>query len=53
MAYTPTNWITGDVITATKLNNAETGIDDAHDLIDDLQEQLDAENINRIYGVKW
>ena len=24
MSYTPTTWVTGDVITATKLNNAET-----------------------------
>lgn len=27
--YVPTNWKTGDVITATKLNNMETGIADA------------------------
>lgn len=26
MAYTKTTWADGDVITATKLNNAETGI---------------------------
>lgn len=29
MAYTPTEWATGDVITATKLNNMEQGIEDA------------------------
>lgn len=26
MAYTPTEWVTGDVITAVKLNKAEQGI---------------------------
>ncbi len=35
--YNPTVWNTGDVITATKLNNAETGIDTAHDEIDELE----------------
>lgn len=29
MAYTPTEWETGDVITAVKLNNMEQGIEDA------------------------
>lgn len=29
MSYTPTNWATGDVITAEKLNNMENGILDA------------------------
>ena len=29
MAYTPTEWATGDVITAAKLNNMEQGIEDA------------------------
>lgn len=28
MSYTPTNWQTGDVITAEKLNNMEAGIGD-------------------------
>lgn len=27
MSYTPTNWQTGDTITAEKLNNIETGIE--------------------------
>lgn len=35
--YAPTTWATSDVITATKLNNAETGIDTAHNEIDDLE----------------
>lgn len=34
--YVPTTWVTGDVISATKLNNAETGIDNAHIEIADL-----------------
>lgn len=29
MAYIPTEWATGDVITAAKLNNMEQGIEDA------------------------
>ena len=32
--YVPTNWKTGDVITATKLNNMETGIANASELAD-------------------
>lgn len=28
--YDPTNWETGDIITAAKLNNMETGIDNAN-----------------------
>ena len=34
MAYTPTEWKTGDIITAEKLNKAEQGIKDAHDAAD-------------------
>ena len=33
MAYTPTVWKTGDVITAVKLNKAEDGIADAYDVM--------------------
>ena len=29
MSYTPTNWQTGDIVTAQKLNNIETGISNA------------------------
>ena len=29
MSYTPTTWVTGDTITAVKLNNMEQGIADA------------------------
>lgn len=30
MSYTPTNWQTGDTITAEKLNNMENGIENAN-----------------------
>lgn len=33
MAYTPTEWVTGDVITAEKLNKAEQGIKDANSVV--------------------
>lgn len=29
MAYTPTNWVTGDTVTATKMNKIENGIANA------------------------
>lgn len=29
MSYTPTTWAAGDTVTATKLNNMETGIENA------------------------
>ena len=32
-SYDPTNWKTGDVITATKLNNMEDGISDASNVL--------------------
>lgn len=41
MAYTPTVWETGDVITAEKLNNMECGIEAATPLI--LTETEDSE----------
>lgn len=34
MAYTPTDWTTGDAITAAALDHIETGIDEAHTAID-------------------
>lgn len=33
MAYTPTVWATGDVITAEKLNKAENGIAGAYEIV--------------------
>lgn len=32
MSYTPTNWQTGDTVTAEKLNNMEQGIEAANDV---------------------
>ena len=29
MAYTPTTWVTGDTVTATKMNKIENGIANA------------------------
>lgn len=40
MAYTPTNWKTGDVITAEKLNNMESGIADCDTAITGLKNDL-------------
>lgn len=39
MAYTPTVWETGDVITAEKLNKAEEGIADASPMIVEFSEE--------------
>ena len=39
MAYTPTEWKTGDVVTAAKLNNMENGIAGATAMIIHLNEQ--------------
>lgn len=44
MAYTPTTWVTGDTITAVKLNNMEQGIANAGGTLictytDDVQSQ--------------
>ena len=33
MAYTPTEWETGDIITADLLNHAEQGIADAYEIV--------------------
>ena len=40
MAYTPTNWETGDIITAVKLNNMESGIADCDTAISALKEDI-------------
>lgn len=37
MPYTKTSWLTGDTITALKLNNIEQGVYDAHTLITDAK----------------
>lgn len=41
MAYTKTTWSTGDLITAAKLNNAETGIDTAQSTAETAQSDVD------------
>lgn len=46
MAYTPTNWQTGDIITAVKLNNMESGIGANDTAITGLKS--DIENISGI-----
>ena len=46
MAYTPTNWKTGDVITAEKLNNMESGIADCDTAISALKEDLPYITVN-------
>lgn len=40
MSYTPTEWKTGDVITAERLNKAEQGIKDAHDNATDISSEI-------------
>jgi len=32
MAYTKTNWVSGDPITQERMNHIETGIEDAHNM---------------------
>lgn len=49
MPYTPTEWKTGDVITAEKLNKAEQGIKNAHDAAD--TSSGDGSNIFYIYAL--
>lgn len=45
MSYTPTNWVTGDTVTATKLNKIEQGIAEAvggkYDVYDFVISQVD------------
>lgn len=43
MSYTPTEWKTGDVITAERLNKAEQGIKDAHDNAADISSEISTE----------
>lgn len=43
MSYTPTEWKTGDVITAERLNKAEQGIKDAHDNDADISSEVATE----------
>lgn len=43
MAYTPTSWVTGDVVTAEKLNNIESGIVGNETAIGNIKEAFIAE----------
>lgn len=43
MTYIPTEWKTGDVITAERLNKAEQGIKDAHDNVADISSEISTE----------
>ena len=43
MAYTPTNWQDGDIITANKLNKLEQGISDNEQATEGLKEDLNSE----------
>ena len=40
MAYTPTEWETGDIITAEKLNNMEGGIDENDTAVIELDSNI-------------
>jgi hypothetical protein len=44
--YTPTDWETGDAITATKLDNNENKTEE-------LDNEIFNEQIKRTFGVKW
>lgn len=46
MGYIPTNWVTGDTITAEKLNKAEEGIADAGCTLN-----IVAEHHGSVYGI--
>lgn len=43
MSYVPTEWKTGDVITAERLNKAEQGIKDVHDNVADISSEISTE----------
>lgn len=44
MAYTPTNWQDGDIITAAKLNKIEQGLVNNEQAIEDATLQFDDPN---------
>ena len=41
MAYTPITWERGDVITVSRLNHMEEGIDDVGESVDSLKDTVD------------
>lgn len=52
MAYTPTDWKHGDVVTSEKLNNAEIGIEDAHAAIEELSEAIEQIDPGSLFAIK-
>ena len=40
MAYTPTNWQTGDIVSSERLNKLEKGVEDASVKVDAIEEEL-------------
>lgn len=50
MAYTKTQWVNGDTITAAKLNNIESGIEGNESEVTDLKSAIN-ENKNALVGV--
>lgn len=53
MAYVPTNWATGDVITAEKLNKIENGIVDANSQTYPVNITIDGENMTFTCDKTW
>ena len=49
MSYTPTTWATGDVITAEKLNNMESGIENAGVMIATITEDSGSYTCDKTY----
>lgn len=49
MAYTPTVWAVGDVMTATKLNKLENGIASAHGLVVNETFSNDVHTMNKTW----
>ena len=53
MAYTPTVWETGDVITAEKLNKAEQGIADAVEFFDFSVEYMSGGEVEFVPSITY
>ena len=58
MAYTPKEWITGEYVTAENLNNIETGIQEAMDMMASEGKVLtylmyDLEGTNGCFDLTW
>lgn len=53
MSYTKTNWTSGDVITAEKLNNLESGVEATSDVISFVPIPYDVENYLKILRASY